>query len=261
MKRFVNILFWFVVCAYYFAALAFVSAKRSDLFCKDVRINVLDSVRSRFVTAEYISQMVENKDNVLRGVLFDSINFQNLEHKLNAHPPIRRVNIFKTFDGVVHIDITQRTPIVRIINSFGESFYIDQYGETLKHSRGYSAHVLVATGHINFRLGQENINVLDTDYQTGTRNVLLELFQLANYINEDKFWKAQIQQIEVNRDREFELIPMVGAHVIIFGTFENHEEKFSRLKLFYRNGLSVKGWNTYSKINLKYEGQIVATKR
>jgi len=88
-----------------------------------------------------------------------------------------------------------------------------------------------------------------------------ELFELAHYINGDRFWKAQIQQIFVNEDGEFELIPLVGAHVIVFGAFDKPDVKFSNLETFYRNGLSVKGWNTYDVINLKYEGQVIATKK
>jgi cell division protein FtsQ len=88
-----------------------------------------------------------------------------------------------------------------------------------------------------------------------------ELFGLAEYINGNKFWKAQIQQIYVNEDGDFELIPLVGSHVIVFGTFDKPDVKFSKLEALYRNGLSVKGWNTYNVINLKYENQVVTEKR
>jgi len=81
------------------------------------------------------------------------------------------------------------------------------------------------------------------------------------YINGDRFWKAQIQQIYVNEEGEFELIPLVGAHVIVFGMFDRAGDKFAKLESFYRNGLNVKGWNSYDMINLKYEGQIVGTRK
>ena len=261
MRLFVNILFWMVIGGYYLVVLGFVSHKRSELLCTDVRISVLDSARSRFVTSYDILQMVENNEHRLRGVLMDSINIKKIEQRLSEYAPIRQVDVFKTINGIVHINVSQREPVVRVINRFGDNFYFDETGELLKHSNRYCAHVIVANGHINFRPGQENYNVLTAEHPSGRRNIIREMFDLANYINADKFWKAQIQQIYVNEDGDFELIPLVGAHVIVFGNFVNPEEKFSKLETFYRDGLSVKGWNTYKEINLKYEGQVVATKR
>jgi len=263
MKRFfLNILFWAAVIAYYFMSLGFVSEKRQGQVCTTLNINVVDSALSRFVTEDDILEMVENRSNKLIGILFDSINISKIESRLVEFAPIRRAVVYKTIDGAVNIDITQRAPVVRVINRFGESFYLDERGEMLKHSNNYYAHVIVANGYISLRPGENRYNVFTAEnIQPGKRNIMRELFDLANYINNNKFWKAQIQQIYVNQDGDFELIPLVGAHVIVFGTFDKHEAKFSKLELFYRNGLSVKGWNSYNVINLKYEGQIVATRR
>jgi cell division protein FtsQ len=262
MKQFLNILFWIAVIVYYFVAMGFVSERRGEQICTAVRINVVDSVRSRFVTANDIALMVDDRAHKLTGVRFDSINVPQLEQRLTAYPPIRRAVIYKTINGTVHIDVTQRTPVVRVINRYGESFYLDERGEMLQHSNRYAAHVLVAGGYINLRPQQQKpYNVLTAEIASERRNIMRELFDLAAYINGNRFWKAQIQQIYVNEDGEFELIPLVGAHVIVFGTFDKHDAKFAKLMSFYRNGLNVNGWNTYNVINLKYEGQIVATKR
>ena len=249
-----------VVISYYFTALGFVSEKRNEQICTDVVITIVDSVRSRFVTAGDVHQMVENRTHKMRGVLLDSINIPSIEQRLSEFPPIKRVDIYKTINGTVHINVTQRTPVVRIINRYGDNYYLDEQGELLKHSNRYSAHVLVANGYINLRPPQENYNVFTAEVVPGRRNIMRELFALASYINDDKFWKAQIQQIYVNENGEFELIPLVGEHLIVFGIFDNPDVKFSKLESFYRNGLNVKGWNTYKIINLKYEDQIVATK-
>ena len=261
MKRFLNILFWVAVIAYYFLSLGFVSERRHEQVCTSVEISVMDSVRRRFVTAKDIFQMVENRNQKLTGVRFDSINIPGIERHLGNFAPIRRANIYKTINGTVHIDVMQRTPVLRIINRYGDSFYLDERGDMLRHSSRYCAHVLVANGFINLKPEQKNYNVFTAENAQEKRNIMRELFELAGYINNDRFWKAQIQQIYVNEDGEFELIPLVGAHVIVFGTFDKPDVKFSKLEALYRNGLNVKGWNTYDVINLKYEGQIVTTKK
>ncbi len=263
MKRFLIILFWLAIIAYFVFAMGFVFERRHEQVCTGVEVVVSDSMRSRFVTAADISQMVDNRSRKLTGKLFDSINAKSIEQRLNDYAPVHRADVYKTVNGTVHVEVEQRTPMLRIINRYGESYYIDQYGEALKHSARYCAHVLPANGYINRKApDRKGFNVMDDDdIPEGRRNILRELFELANYINGDKFLKAQIQQIYVNEDGDFELIPLVGAHVIVFGAFEKPEEKFSKLESLYRNGLNVKGWNTYDVINLKYEGQIVCTKR
>ena len=249
------------VIAYYFVSLSFVSERRHEQICTSVNVSVIDSVRSRFVTARDIFQMVENRNQKLTGIRFDNINAPGIEQRLSEFAPIRRAIIYKTINGTVHIDVMQRTPVLRIINRYGDSFYLDERGDLLRHSSRYCAHVLVATGYINLRPEQKNYNVHTVVNAPEKRNIMRELFDLAEYINNDRFWKAQIQQIFVNKNEEFELIPLVGAHVILFGTFDKPDVKFSNLETFYRNGLNVKGWNTYDTIRLKYEGQVVATKK
>ena len=261
MKRVLNIFFWMAIIAYYFLSLGFVSERRHEQVCTDLKINVVDSARSRFVTARDIFQMVDNRNQKLTGIRFDSINIPVIEQRLGDFAPIRRANIYKTINGAVHIDVMQREPVLRVINRFGDSFYLDERGDLLLHSNRYCAHVLVANGYINFRPEQNSYNVFTAETPVLKRNIMRELYELARYINNDRFWKAQIQQIYVNEDGEFELIPLVGAHVIVFGIFDKPEAKFARLEAFYRNGLSVMGWNTYDMINLKFEPQVVATKK
>jgi len=260
MRRFLIILFWVGVIAYYFLALGFVSERRQDQVCTTLKVNVVDSARSRFVTADDIFQMVDNRTQKITGIRFDSINIPSIERRLVDMAPIRRANIYKTIDGAVHIDVMQRTPVLRVINHFGDNYYFDERGDLLRHSSRYCAHVLVANGEINLRPEQRNYNVFTAETPSGKRNIMRELFELARYINNDRFWKAQIQQIYVNKDGEFELIPLVGEHVIEFGAFDKPDVKFSNLELFYRNALSVKGWNTYDIIKVKYEGQVIGEK-
>ncbi len=262
MKRFFNIVFWIALIAYLFVTVSFVSGRRQEQVCTSVKITVVDSVRSRFVTVSDIDKMIDTRNLKLSGKRFDSINTWKLGEFLNTYAPVGRADVYKTINGTVHVDIKQRSPLLRVINRYGESFYLDEQGEALRHTSQYCAHVMVANGYISQQApGQKSFNVLDIKPEPGTRSIIRELFELAKYIDDDKFWKAQIQQIYVNGDGDFELIPRVGAHVIVFGRFENQDKKFSNLKAFYQNGLNVEGWNKYDIINLKYSGQIVATKR
>jgi len=39
------------------------------------------------------------------------------------------------------------------------------------------------------------------------------------------------------------------------------KDKFTRLKIFFKEGLPYEGWDKYSEINLIYNGQVVCRKR
>jgi len=109
----------------------------------------------------------------------------------------------------------------------------------------------------------DNMNI---DLCVATGNITKEyakknLMELAKFIYEDDFWDKQIEQIHVTSNREIELYPRVGEHIIVLGTAENFRKKLDNLMVFYKNGLSKTGWNKYSIINLSYNGQIVCTKK
>ena len=87
-----------------------------------------------------------------------------------------------------------------------------------------------------------------------------DLFALANYIIADDFLEAMIEQIYVNKRREFVLIPKIGNQSIIFGKYLDVEDKFFRLKTFYKKGMSREGWKKYHSIDLRFKGQVVCEK-
>ena len=104
-----------------------------------------------------------------------------------------------------------------------------------------------------------------TDWASKNKNepqpLACRLFNFAKYINNDKFWKAQISQVYVVDQNNIELIPRVGPHTILLGSLDDYELKMEKLKLFYEQALTEEGWNKYKQINLKYRNQIVCTKR
>ena len=102
------------------------------------------------------------------------------------------------------------------------------------------------------------VSVLDTSIKN---TILRDIYYLVDYINDDSFWSAQIDQIFVDKDDKIDLIPRVGNHVIHLGTAENYEGKLRNLKAFYDKVLPEIGWNKYSKINLEFKDQIVCKKR
>ena len=88
-----------------------------------------------------------------------------------------------------------------------------------------------------------------------------DLYKFGVFLQNNKFWDAQIEQINVLPNHGIELVPRVGDHLIYLGKIENFENKLHRLKIFYEKGLNQVGWNKYSRINLEFGNQIICTKR
>jgi cell division protein FtsQ len=81
---------------------------------------------------------------------------------------------------------------------------------------------------------------------------------MIHFVNESQFWKAQVAQLDINSQGDIILYPQVTGQLVEFGTSENFEEKFRKLMVFYKEILPQKGWTRYERVNLKYEGQVIA---
>jgi Cell division protein FtsQ. len=139
------------------------------------------------------------------------------------------------------IDIYQRYPILRILGLSG-NYYVDKEGVVMPVNYNFSAYVPVASGYIS------------KEYATSA------LLKFAVFLQDNKFWDAQIDQIYVTADGDVELIPRVGKQTIILGTLSDFEKKLDNLYAFYQKGQNKKGWNVYQAISLKYENQIIGIK-
>jgi cell division protein FtsQ len=155
-------------------------------------------------------------------------------------------------DGVIHVEISQRQPILRIVNKFDQDFYIDQHGLKIPLSENFTAKVLVATGNIE-ELFANRVDSLHND-------LTKDLFRTADFIRKDSLWSAQIVQIYVDDNKEIELIPRVGNHRILLGSADSLATKFDNLLVFYKQALPKVGQDAYKVINVKYANQVVGIK-
>lgn len=91
-----------------------------------------------------------------------------------------------------------------------------------------------------------------------------KLITFVNWIEESPFWSAEIVQIIAmttpSGALEIELVPRSGDFTILFGRIEKVEQKLDKLMRFYKDGLGNMGWDSYSTINIKYDGQVVCSK-
>ena len=170
------------------------------------------------------------------------INTRQLEDELRQHPLIGNAECYRTSSNRIGIEITQRLPILRVMAANGENYYIDDKAHLMPIPNS-AANVAIVTGYVDKAFAAK------------------ELYEFGMFLQKHPLWKAQIQQINVTAAKELELVPQVGDHIIFLGKPNNYENKFERLKTFYKRGLNEVGWNKYSRISLEFDNQIICTKK
>lgn len=249
IKKFAKIGGLFVLLVFLLVTLAFTSLEYKQAVCSDIQINYnTDEVIK--VNRTELLDLVKLIDRNIIGKDFDSINTVMIEEAVEKHDAILNAEVYKvvtrtdsaTFKGVLAIDLKHREPVVRIFSEKG-NYYLDESGGKIPISTNYAANVLVATGSITEDYAKE------------------KLLPCVLRIEEDEFWKAQIEQIHVQKDGEIVLIPLIGDHTIEFGALDNYEQKLRNMKAFYKQIMAKNNWNKYTSISLKYKNQVIAKRK
>jgi cell division protein FtsQ len=187
------------------------------------------------------------------------VSVSDIENRINVLRELKKAEAYMTVDGIVHVFVEQRNPIMRVMPDNGGDYFLDEEGVVMRRRNLYNPRLHIIEGNVNISAAMLNgVSVLDT---TIKKSVLKDIYPLVNYINDDSFWSAQIDQIYVDGNDEIDLIPRAGNQQIHLGTVENFEGKLRNLEAFYDKVMPVVGWNKYSLINLEYKDQIICKKR
>jgi len=187
----------------------------------------------------------------LEGHPIGLIDVARVEEVLEREPFILEAEVHVDALNVVHLELTQREPILRVMDEDGRDYYLDEHGEKLPPSSHYTQRVTVASGAIDD---------FDIDYMSYDNHNLKSIFNLTQTLKADEFWDAMIEQIYINRKDEMILVPKIGKQEILFGRHENVEHKLFNLRAFYEEAMPYQGWNKYQKIDVRYKGQVIGVK-
>ena len=256
---------WIIAIAGLISSLGFVSRSESSIVASSLNITIFNNDENLFLSESDVRQfLIDRKDSVLNS-RYKNINIPEIEKALNSHPAIENAEVSRELNGEIKIDIQQRTPVLRVINQDGESYYIDSQSKLMPLNDNYSARVMVASGNIHepyARRCQFSVDQIRKSELFSGVSLLDDLLDVSDYISKDSSLACLIHQLYVNQDKELELFPAIGNHKIVFGDAKNIAEKFNKLKIFYTQGLNkTDSWTKYSTINLKYKNLVVCTKK
>lgn len=230
------------------AFIAFVEKKEKEKQYRTMEVFVEGISDVYFIDEAEVLRILENEFPVLKtGFPLADISLRQIEDKVESHPFVKNAEVFKDLKGKVLVKIEQYRPVARIIRPMAAHGYVSAEGVVLPTSPNYTTRVLTLEGALaDELLGQEDLSKEHMD-----------LLELIHFIEQDKFWSAQIASLELNRKKEIKMHQQVGKQVIEFGRPNEIEEKFEKIALFYKEILPKKGWNTYDRVNVKYKDQII----
>ncbi len=224
-------------------------------------------------TEDQLVQYVQKNCASIAGKPFDSVDLTAFEKIVDQYPYLEDADVINN-QGTLIIKAKQEKIVAKIFNQDNEPFLLAESGKLVPSSNNTAGRIVVANGYIsnkyvkNYRVKEIKDTSAIKSNTPKYHNTLYSLWQIACFIENDPFWKAQIGQIYVNENQEIELIPTVGTHTILFGRIKQHEhteeviaERFRNLKYIYTQGFRITGWDKYQTINLKFGPEIPCGKR
>lgn len=230
--------------------IAFSERKQAGVVCKDIVVELENINDNHFLDENDVLRLVENSGESVKGTGIGRIDLRSIEKKLKYDKHIKEAELYGDLKGNLMVMVEMRRPIARIVQEDGPDAYISEEGVVMGVSDKFSSRVMIVSG----RFVKQLLEIGDLrKMEEGQR-----LLEMIHFINENKFWKAQVAQLDISSQGDITMYPQITGQLVEFGTSENFEEKFRKLMVFYKEILPEKGWTRYERVNLKYQGQVVA---
>lgn len=205
---------------------------------RDIVVNFEQTIHPvYFISQKEIVNIVKKQNP--RGKIKD-INIPKLEREVRAFPAVDSANVYLNLSGRLNVDIKQKVPIFRLKNSKEEVVYVDEKGNSFPMNTNFSYECILVMG-----------DVQPSEYKT--------LVEFVNTINKDEFYKKYFIGIE-KKNNSYYLFTIDGNFKVELGELSNVDFKLKGFKTFMDKILIREKMDKYSKISLKYNGQIVATR-
>lgn len=217
---------------------AFSKQRNATRKIEKVQVNFIAG-ENLFITKDAVDKLLIQNNKGLVGQDKEILVLKELEHRLDSHAMISDADVYLTLDGVLEATIRQRKPLARV--QARQAFYIDEHGDEMPLSENYSARVPLIEGL--------------------PKDKLKEVYPLLVHLGQDEFLQKQIVGIARDREGVYRLKPRVLEYEIVFGTISDVDVKFRNYKAFYQKAVKDSSLNTYKQVDLRFQGQVVGTKK
>ena len=242
MKRLIQYSILVILAVALTVGILWAREKSRGELCTAVDVEVVNADSTSFVTPQGVLTDLKSQGIKIVGKHMGDINASDIEEALKVSPYLENADIVKCQNGKVLIRVSQLVPVLRVFDG-EESYYLNKAGKRMAATTYYHCDVPVVQGHF-------------TRKYPATR-----LLPLIDYVESDSLLHSLVTMYQVRDTNNIILVPNISGHVVNIGNADGFDNKFAKLKLFYREVLPKRGWNTYDTISVKWNHQIVATRR
>ena len=224
---------------------------RSEVTCNSIEAIIADSLQRKFISEGDIRDWMADYGTYL-GLRLDSVDLRRVEAVIDGKSAVRKSEAWLTDDGVLHISVTQREPVIRFQSASG-GFYADADGFLFPLQLRHTARVPVVDGDLPIKLGKDFKGEPETEKE---KQWVQSMLALVRWLGERKEWNDLVGQITVRKDGNLVLIPREGGERFIFGTPTDIDAKFARIRNYYESVAPVRE-TPYKTVDVRYAGQII----
>lgn len=227
--------------------------ERAEITCDSLDVKIHDARRKGFVTQADVTQAIASGYGQCRGRKLESINLATIEEICSNLSAVEKSQAYVTRDGVLHIDIEQRDPVLKFITPDG-GYYADGKGFIFPLVKGYDDRLTAIEGPnpLSIPPGYKGLPGSERE-----RSWLEGLLELNDALGSSRTWKGAFSRIQSDAGGELTLHPVKGKEKFLFGKPSEIEDKLRRVEDYYRYIVPEKEEGWYRTVNVKYDGQIV----
>ena len=245
-------LLWGSLCSGVLVLLVSAVNTENSVTCARVEITIDGKSNLKMVTADEITASLWPARSGIQpvGKKIPDFNLFELEQQIEKNPWVADADVFFDHHRVMHIKVSQRTPIARLFLPDGASVYLDAHYTTLPLK---TTDVLQLPVFTNFTLLKRPLNASDSA-------TMARIVGLSNYIMADEFWMAQVETVHIQYDGSFELSMQLGDETVLLGKRGDWDNLLPKLKLTYEKFAHDQSWGKYRQIDLQFKDQVICRK-
>lgn len=231
--------------------------ERLSIACSSLDVVVTDSSTLSFVNHEDVKKFIAQDYGVYLGQRIDSVNLRKIEDSLRTHSAIKDAEAYTTRDGVLHVMVSQREPVVKFKNG-KNIFYADASGFLIPSGKEAFSGVTEIEGKIPISEDASYRGRPDTEDE---QQWLDGIISLVEYIRGKEFWKDGLSKIQSAEDGTLTLYPKEGKEKFLFGSPEDIPQKFERMERYYCYIVPAREKDYYKSVDVRFAGQIVCREK
>ena len=206
--------------------------------CKELVCKIVDKDERSYVSEQELFTLLKQHNAYPVGEYLHRINLQHMENIIRQHPMVRTAECYTAEDGTARIRVTQRVPLLKVVTA-DEAYYIDTDRCKMPLVASIRDTVPVAMGKVGFEMAST------------------VLADFAEWVQEDDYWRARIEAIDVRLPRQVCIKQNGKQEDLMIGDLMGYAGKLEKAEVFYRRTASMEKPH-YRTLDLRYRGQVVA---